>query len=110
MPEDWTRGFENLRRKLDQFAKNARALDGAHQVPFSGLFTPDFMRKHTRAASFEELLEAGGFLVASPEDFAAIPDDQWEQVVRTYTEFASWLEMQKEAGAEWAAAQLRKGV
>lgn len=110
MPDDFKRGIEKFQKKLHRMAENARALDGKHKVPLSELFTPAFMQKHTRVASFEALLEAGGFHVESAQDFAAIPDDKWEEVVRSHTGFASWLEMQEEAGAEWMAAQLKKGV
>lgn len=109
MPDDFKRSIESFQKKVDKIAQNVKALDG-RRAPFSELFAPDFMQKHSRCSSFEALIEAGGFHVESAEDFAAIPNDKWEVVVRENTNFPSWLEMQKTAGAEWAAAQLKKGL
>jgi hypothetical protein len=52
------------------------------------------------------MFDASGFKIESPEDFAAIPDAEWDQFIRDNTTFASWEAMLGEAGGEWAARKL----
>ena len=68
------------------------------------------MRARTRFASFEAMLKASPFKAETAEDFKAIPDAQWDAFIRKETRFRSWEAMQQEAGAEWAKAQLTKGL
>lgn len=99
-------GLGELSRKLEKLESNARALHGTHKVPAADLFTADFMRHHSQFESFDQMLAASGFPVESLEDFAAIPDDEWDVFVRSSTTFTSWQAMQEAAGKEWVASQL----
>jgi len=99
-------GFDELQKQLKDLSKKAEQLDGENQVPVSELFGAEFMRKYTHHASFEELIETGGFVVNSPEDFLAIPDADWDAHILAATEFANWQEMLNQAGTDWAAKQL----
>jgi len=101
-----TSGFDELKKRLDDLAKNAEDIDGAHKVPVSELFNDAFMRKHTQCQSFDELIEAGGFVVNSPEDFQAIPDADWDAHVNAKTNFPNWQEMINKAGIEWTSKKL----
>jgi hypothetical protein len=60
-------GFRQLEQKL-------QAIGSRGPIPFSDLFSPSFMSRHTRLSSFEALIEAGGFEVESKQDFLDIPD------------------------------------
>lgn len=101
-----TSNMDEFQHKLREMAERARALHGHHQIPFNELFTDAFMRRHTQFASFDALLQQSGFKVETTEDFARIPDDQWDQFIAAHTSFASWQAMQKAAVEEWTAKQL----
>lgn len=99
-------GLDQLSRKLKDLEARARALDGTHQVRAEEMFTHDFMRRHTPFRTFSEMVRASGFTVESAEDFAAIPDQDWDTFVRQATSFSSWEAMQAAAGREWVAAKM----
>ena len=100
--------FENS--NLRRLQENLRRVSGENRVRLFDMFNPAFMRKHTRYASFQALLDASGYKVVTDEDFKAIPDAEWEKHITRSTRFPSWLEMQKVAGAEWMQGQLFKGM
>jgi len=99
-------GFDKLEQQFDRLRRNAEAMDGEHAVSFAELFSPAFMEEHTQLESFEELFKRGGFTVSSPEDFEAIPEDEWDAVVAAHTEFEDWKAMQEAAAAAWFAKGL----
>lgn len=90
-------------RKLSERLKEVAA---TKEVSAKELFTPEFMGRFTKVRSFEELIEATGLPVNTPEDFVAIPNAVWEPIVREHTRFSSWLEMQQTAGAEYFKKKL----
>ena len=47
-----------------------------------------------------------GFKVETEEDFASIPEDEWDAFINGRTRFASWDEMKKAAALEWAKQRL----
>jgi hypothetical protein len=104
------RGLDEAMRSLKRMENNARRLEGRHEIKASDIFTPAFMRRYTKVISFEALIEAGGFQVDSQADFDAIPDAEWEKVVREHTSFASWREMQEKGAEEYASKRLMEGV
>ena len=98
-------GFEwtpEGKRLLD----NVEKIGGENQVPLNDLFSPGFMRANSSVQSFEELIDVCGFKGETAEDFENIPDNEWDKAIKKYTEFESWGEMQKAAGAEWIKKQL----
>jgi hypothetical protein len=99
-------GLDNLKKKLDDFSQKAKALDGTHSVPIEDLLTPSFISRHTRFADVDEFFAASGFKVESQEDLDAIPDDKWDEYVRSVSSFHGWEAMLGEAGKEWAATKL----
>lgn len=96
-----TSGFDGFQKRLKQMADGIEQAKGRHEVPLSELFHPGFMRRHSRHGSIQELFDAGGFKVESMDDFAAIPDAEWEREIRSSTDFADWKAMQEAAAAEW---------
>ncbi len=94
-----TSGLEELARKLE-------AIEQTREVPIQELFSADFMSRHTAYASFDAMVAASGFSVATPADFAAIPDRKWDEHVRGNTDYVSWEAMQQAAAKEWAVRQL----
>ena len=94
-------GFDEFEKKLKKIQSDVNELSGERQVSFIELFDSDFMGKNTKFQSFEELLEDGGFVVNSPEDFAAISDDEFDEHVSKTTDFDSWRDMQAKAAEKY---------
>lgn len=99
-------GLDELQQKLDDLAKNAEALDGEHSVPVSELLTDSFIARHTSFASSDAMFEASGFKIETQEDFAAIPDVEWDAFIRSISSFDDWQGMLSAAGQEWAVRKL----
>ena len=98
-------GLDKLQKRLKDLQQRAEALEGERQVPFSELYNADFMHQHTKASSFEEFLIQGGY-GTTKEEFEAIPDAEFDKYVRENTDFASWIDMQKGAMADFVSKQL----
>ena len=94
-------GFRRLERNL-------KALQPLQSVSFTELFTPAFVNRNTSQPTFEALLDASGVAVQTADDFAAIPDDEWDAFISQSTSFSGWKEMQQSAAAEWLTRQLFK--
>ena len=95
---------------LDQLEKNVSKLSGIESIPLDDLMNPSFISSCSQYSNFEELIEAAGFKVESEEDFAAIPDQEWEQFIQTNTSYEGWIEMQEAAGLSYVTANLLKGL
>lgn len=95
---------------LDQLEKNVSELSGTESIPLNDLMNPSFISSCSQYSNFKELIEAAGFKVESEEDFAAIPDQEWEQFIQTNTSYEGWIEMQKAAGLSYVTAKLLKGL
>lgn len=94
---------------LKKLEKNARELDGKHQVKLVDLMSPNFITSCSNFKDLDHLFSGSGFIVESKEDFEAIPDTEWEEFIVSNTSFDSWEDMQKSAGAEYIKKQLFKG-
>lgn len=103
-------GLDEAQKRVRRLETNMRALAGTNAVAARELFTPSFMRQHSHVPTFDALIKAGGFQVESSEDFAAIPDQEWEAVIRQHTDFGSWQEMLEKAGEEYAKQELMSGL
>ncbi|MGA3827252.1 hypothetical protein [Pseudomonas chlororaphis] len=98
------------RKGLDQLLKNAKELEGTHQVKLTDTLNPGFVSSHSKFVDLEALFAASGFKIDTPEDFAAIPDDEWDKFISENTDFSNWEEMQRSAGASYMKAKLHKGL
>jgi hypothetical protein len=99
-------GLDELQKKLDDLARKAEELDGEHNIPISELLTDSFVSRHTSFSSAEEMFKASGFKVETQEGFAAIPDAEWDNYIRSISSFDGWQSMLGAAGQEWAKRQL----
>jgi len=99
-------GLDEFQRRLRELRERAEAIDGEQTISMAELLTPDFLASCSTFSSAEEMFERGGFRVETQEDFAAIPDDAWDEFVRLNTSFFSWKEMLDAAGAAWAKSKL----
>ena len=100
------KGLDELQRKLRDLGRRAEALHGEHSVPFTELFPPAFVRRHSRFANIEARLKASGFSVQTAEDFAKIPDREWDAFIARSTNFSDWKAMQEAATAEYVKKKL----
>ncbi|NWA81650.1 hypothetical protein [Pseudomonas sp. D2002] len=98
------------RKGLDRLLKNAKEMEGAHQVKLIDTLNPEFVSSHSKFSDLETLFAASGFKIDSPEDFAAIPDDEWDKFISENTDFTSWEEMQRSGGIKYMKAKLNKGL
>ena len=101
-----TTGLDKAIQRLEEISRNARALHGKHSVPVEELLDAAFLRKHTRFTSLEAMIEASGFKIETKEDFAAIPDAEWDAFIRQNSKFATWQDMLHAAAGDWAGKKL----
>jgi hypothetical protein len=99
-------GLEEFHKKLDDLKNKVESISGQQSIPLNELLTPDFLATCSTFSSAEEMFERSGFKVESQEDFAAIPDEPWDDFIRSNTSFFNWREMLQAAGAAWAKAKL----
>ena len=59
------------------------------------------MAAHTDFGTFEAMFEASGFTFESPEDFATIPDAEWDAFIASVTRFPDWKTMQSAPSLRW---------
>ena len=99
-------GLDEFQRKLEDLKRKAEEVEGGHSVPISELLTPEFLGSCSSFSSVEELFDASGFKVETPEDFAAIPDSDWEWFIQQNTSYISWSEMLQDASQAWTVKKL----
>lgn len=99
-------GLDELQQKLDELSNSAKELDGEHHIPVSELLTDDFVSQHTSFSSADEMFRASGYEIQTQEDFAAIPDIEWDTFIRSISSFDDWQSMLGAAGQEWAKRKL----
>ncbi|KFF47149.1 hypothetical protein JH25_26085 [Pseudomonas sp. BRG-100] len=98
------------RKGLDQLLKNAKEMEGTHQVKLTDTLHPEFVSSHSKYSDLEALFAASGFKIDSLEDFAIIPDDEWDKFISENTDFTSWEEMQRSGSTAYMKAKLNKGL
>lgn len=99
-------GFDEVQKDLEKLQAGIREIDGKHSVPMSEILTDSFVSEHTEFSSLNELLDNSGFNTESAEDFEAIPDEPWDEYIKSVSDFDSWQDMLESAGAEWTARKL----
>lgn len=99
-------GFDKLQKKFDDFAKKVEVLDGQHHVPVSELLTDAFVSQHTSFSSTDKMFAASGFTIKTQEDFAAIPDAEWDDYIRSISSFNDWQSMLHAAMQEWTKRKI----
>ena len=99
-------GVRDLQRKLEALERTAEATGDKPEIPLAELFPPDFLRKHTRFVSLDDMLQQSGFKIESLEDFDDIPADERNGFVTRHTQFSNWEQMVQVAAAEWALRKL----
>lgn len=101
-------GLEKLQKNLSQLEKNAKALDGKHEVPLEEVLTSAFLRRNTNFHSLDEIMDK--VKVKNQKDFKELPDEDLDKIIQKGSSFSSWQEMLQKAGGEYAEKRLFKGV
>lgn len=100
------RGSDELVRKLEDLGQAAESLQGEHSVSLETLFPNEFISDHTDFATLEEFLASSEFELSSQEAFEAIPDEAWDEFVKSASDFSSWQEMMESAVVLWVSSNL----
>jgi hypothetical protein len=93
-----------LEKKLKKIQNEGEAMNGT-KVPLKDLLTESFMQNHSEFSSFNELMDSGGYSMDADE-FEKIPDDEFDQFIKSKTDFDSWEDMQKTATHEYISKKL----
>ena len=97
--------LEDLQQQQRYIKRNAGQIKG--KVKLADLFTPSFMRGHTKLADVQEFFENSGFKIITKADMRAIPDDIWNKYIASVSEFSTWNEMFCAATAEYMKEKLK---
>jgi len=98
-------GFGDVSSIVDELHDRASALSEDADA-LAAVFPPSFMQRHTDAESFERFVEESEWTVSSREEFAAIPQREFDDYVADRTSFGDFEEMLGQAGEEGMARQL----
>ena len=98
--------LDELTKKLDELGRKAGEMDGKQNVPMNELLNDTFVSRHTRFVNADEMFASSGFKIETQEDFAAIPDDKWDEFIRSVSAFPDWNGMLGTAGKEWVGKKL----
>ena len=99
-------GLDNLQKKLKKMADGAKELEGQHNVAIPDLLTDSFLSIHTSFVNAQELFDKSGFAIGSPEDFKAVPDEEWDQYISSVSGFSTWTDMLQSAMAEYTKRKM----
>lgn len=100
MADSFSDSIRKFSKKLESIAPKS--------IPFSELFTPDFMRRKTKTPTIEAFFDAGGFDIGSQADLEALDEADFDAHVKAHTSFASWGEMKARAYEEWAQRKMQE--
>src|SRR5438132_9786007 len=89
-------GLETMQRKLQQ-------LHGTHQVPLAEMMNDQFISRHSRFASLNEMITASGLTIDCQADFQT---DEWNLFVSQHSHFQTWHDMEQQAVKQWLQKQL----
>ena len=87
-------------RKIDALVKKVETEE--IQVPIHELLTPEFLQSYSSFRNVNDMFANSGFFIETAEDFARIPQKDWDAFIRAKTSFSSWKELSQAAGLHWA--------
>jgi hypothetical protein len=93
-------GFDDLKDSLHDLQDDVESLDGK-EISLQDLFNPEFLKKHSKAVSFDDFFKQGGFSVTCDNDLDNIPDDIINKYVSESTDFNTLNDMIEAATDEY---------
>lgn len=98
-----------IKTNIPQMQKNLEEIGNTGlQFTLGELLNPSFLSECSSFTSLEDMLEKSGFKAKTKEDFAAIPDDEWDRFITENTTYDNWKDMQVAAVNKLAAKQFHE--
>jgi len=104
------KGLDEIQKNLNRLTNEIEKISGPQNVTLNDLFPGEFMSKHTRFSSIDEMVKKSPFKVESEEDFKNIPDEAWDDYVSKNTPFKGWAEMQSKAAEKYFGKKVQKAM
>ncbi|WP_186367575.1 hypothetical protein [Yersinia aldovae] len=103
-----------IKSNMPQLEKNMKELEKKPmQVTLDESINPEFLSRCPSFTSLDDMLSKSGFKIETAEDFAAIPDHEWDKFISAHTTYDNWHDLQVAALTEIAKKrfdeQLTKG-
>lgn len=104
-------GFDELYDGLNKLEKNAKKMDGTHDVAFKDLFSSKFMKRYTNTDDIYTFIENSGLNIKDQETFNKVQNtEKWDEYVSKSSDFGSWNKMQESALQNYISENLFKGL
>ena len=100
------KGLDKFNRRIKQMTDTAKEYENGEQVDYAELFDEEFMRKHTEYDSIQTFIEDSPFSIENQEDLEKVDDAEWDEWVRSKSEFNSWKEMGETAATRLIAKKM----
>lgn len=99
------KGISELKDELEIIKNKINSVSGTHEIKITELLTSQFMKEHSEYDSFETLARASGLCNGdgpiTKEEFASIPDSEWDAWIQKSTDFKDWKSMMSDAGRQY---------
>lgn len=95
---------------IKRLFKNIESIEKRQSVKLGDLLNSEFMSKHTEFSSLNEMFDSSGLPCETEEEFNNIPRSKLDEFIINNTEFGSWDEMLRKAGAEHISKKIRGGL
>ncbi|HCQ9654340.1 TPA: hypothetical protein PKT84_002378 [Acinetobacter baumannii] len=95
---------------LKRLTKNAEKLKAKGSASFTEIVNPDFISSNTDYSDIFDLFKHAGFEIETVEQLESIPEDDLDNFIRENTKFESFVDLQKNAAAEYMKKQLFDGL
>ena len=92
--------FKNM-NKLKNMAKNAKKMNGQHEIKLNDLMSHEFISKYSKFENIEQLFKSSGFEIHAIVNPSSIPNIKFDEFISNNTSFESWEEMHKEASIQY---------
>lgn len=99
-------GFDEIQDSIKDSLQALEKFSDPVEVNMAEILTPEFLQATSSVSSFDELLDKSGFKVETQEDFVAIPDEEFDQYIRSISSFNSWSDMLDCASEKYMIEQL----
>ena len=95
---------------IERLFKSIESIEKQQSVKLGDLLNPEFMSKHTQFSSLNEMFDSSGLPCETEDEFNSMPRNKLDEFITNNTEFNSWDDMIRKAGAEHIDKQIRDGL
>jgi hypothetical protein len=93
--------LEALHDKLEQYLQESLNVPGGTEPTLTGLFSRSFMEENTEFETIEDFLEQSTVVVEESTPVPELLDGEFDDFVRSRTDFGSWQSMRQQAEVDW---------